>query len=123
MNNLYRIIGLTALLILVSFLWPAWWWILFLPVFFMMATVRNLITAFGNAFVAGSVSWGIVAFIQYLTNSDIIVQRMAKLFALPSGILLLLIVVLLAGILAGIAGMLGASVRSLLVKEQKNYYY
>lgn len=123
MKNGLRILGLTLLLLVVSWLFPAWWWILFLPVAFMAASLRNLVSAFGNAFVAGVLAWGSIALFQYVTGSETIANRVAQLFGLQSGVILLLVVMLLAGVIAGVSGMTGAAIRSLLFPKKKEYYY
>lgn len=123
MKSISRIISLIFLILFISWLFPAWWWILIIPFIFMTFLVRNLWAGFGNAFLAGLFSWGGIAIFQFSTGSEIIAGRVAKLFGLPSGVLILLVVMFLAAIMAGIAGMTGSALRSLFVKEQKSYYY
>ena len=123
MKNIFRIILLTICLLITSWVFPAWWWILFLPVVFMAFTVRNLLTGFGNAFIAGLLAWGSIATFQFLTGSEVIANRVAQLFGVQSGVILLLIVFLLAGIIAGLSGMTGSALRSLIVPKKENYYY
>lgn len=123
MKNGIRILGLTICLLLASWIYQAWWWILFLPVLFMALTHRNLFTGFGNGFVAGLLSWGIVSSYLFLTGSEVISNRVAQLFGLQSGVVLLIVVMLLAGLIAGFSGMLGGAIRSLLVPKKKQYYY
>lgn len=123
MKSLLRIIGLAILLFVANWIYPAWWWILFLPTVFMFVFSKKAIIGFGNSFVAGLICWGSMLTYQYIQGSDLIAERVSKLFGLNNGLLFVLVVALLGSLIASIGGGTGASLRSLFHKKKKYIYY
>lgn len=116
-------IALVISILLLSWFFPFWWWVFFIPLAIMALTTRKIIPAFIICFGAGFLSWGGMATYQYLTDSKIIAGRVAQLFGLNQGFYMVLVVALLAALIAAFSGMFGASIRSLMMKEKTNYYY
>lgn len=123
MKSFLRIIGLSILLFTVNWVYPAWWWVLFLPTLFMFVFSRKTLTGFGNGFVAGLICWGGTIAYQYTQGSDLIAERVAKVFGLNNGILLVIAIALLGSLFASIGGGTGAALRSLFHKKKKYIYY
>lgn len=123
MKSLLRIFGLTALLFIVNWMYPAWWWILFLPILFMFIFSKKPIIGFMNGFISGFICWGGVLTFEYLKGSDLIANRISMMFGLNNGLLLVLIITILGGLFASIGGGTGASLRSLFYKKKKYIYY
>lgn len=123
MKGLIRIIVLIVLIVGLNWFYPLWWSIMVLPLFLMTLFVRKPLVGFINGFVAGAFAWGIITLYQYFNGSELIAEKMAKVFGLPENAsLMLLIVILLGALLAGLGGLTGASLRAV-IKPEKKYIY
>jgi hypothetical protein len=89
---------------------PYWWWILVVP--FGMALSRPMTgwEAFRMGSCSAGVVWLIGAGMAFATTSQIIAWRMASMFQLGNGWVVLAVTALLAMILGGISGAAGQSV-------------
>ena len=91
----------------------------FLP-WWTLAVVCICVTLFfrltsGKAFVAGFsgvfILWLLIALFKDFSNEQILSARMAQLFHLPGSILFMLVAALIGGVVGGLAGWSGATVR------------
>lgn len=123
MKSFLRITGLFILLFTANWMYPAWWWILFLPMIFMFIFSKKAITGFGNSFIAGLICWGGMLTYQYIEGSDLIAERVSKVFGVNNGLLLVIVVALIGSLFASLGGGTGASLRSLFHKKKKYIYY
>lgn len=89
-----------------------WWWT-FVPLIVLLAYLlrsRNwLARPFLTGFVAIFLLWGGAALWQDLGNEGLLSYRMAGLFSLPSGWMLVLITGLIGGLLGGLAAWTGSA--------------
>jgi len=78
--------------------------------------------AFLSGFMAISVLWGLHALIIDQQNGAILSTRIAKLFELPSPILVVLATALVGGAVGGLSSMTGAFLSSALKPQRKSKY-
>lgn len=123
MKSFLRIFGLTTLLFIANWMYPAWWWILFLPILFMFIFSKKPSVGFANGFISGFICWGSILVFEYIKGSDLIANRISNVFGLNNGLLLVVIIALFGSLFASIGGGTGSSLRSLFHKKKKYIYY
>lgn len=123
MKGLLTIIIVALLISLTSWLIPAWWWIMLVPLVFGIIIKTKVHTAALLSFFGGFLAWAGSSLFQYFRNSEVISEKVAELFGLPNGIILALIAGLIAGIISAIAGATGSSIHSIVAKPKKKYEY
>lgn len=96
--------------LLVQLLVPVWW--LFVPVTALAAFLlaRSSAAGFAVGFLVNALIWLIWAGTIDHLNHSILSNRLAGVFGLPNGILLVVIGAVLAGLLGGLAGLGGAAI-------------
>jgi len=63
--------------------------------------------------------WAVMALTQYLTGSRLISDKMAVVFKMPNGIVLIVVQALIGALLAGFAALTGQSMRRLISNSKK----
>jgi hypothetical protein len=91
------------------------WWSIALVAFIIgYFNTQNAFQAFVAGFVAVSILWGGYAFFLDHANEQILSSKIAQLFTLSSGYLLILITALVGGLVAGLAALSGKLVKAIL---------
>ena len=106
-------IFLLVAIFLIGFSGVAWWW-LAVPAALTGLVQRSYKRAFTDAFLSAFVIWAAVALSQDAQTGFRISQRVAGVFHLPLNALALVMTGLVAGLLAGTAGMSGQSIRQII---------
>jgi len=101
-------------LILVNFLFPAWWWIQVLPFLWGIFFFRASGEAFWYGGLAGAIMWTGAAAWLWGNYGYYIVPRIANLLQLPYSGLLLLIVLVISFLSAGLAAAGGYFLRAII---------
>ncbi len=113
LGNYLIILVATALL---QFILP-WWIIAVVPFLVCLWRSNHAGIAFGVSMAAVSTVWLAYAIFIHNSTQGSMSNRIAELFSLPSGAMLMFLVTLLSGVVAGVSGMAGYYVRQLFVKE------
>ncbi|MBM3295374.1 MAG: hypothetical protein FJY82_12760 [Candidatus Aminicenantes bacterium] len=100
-----------AVLLVLHLLTPWWWWVAVVPFVYGLVFAKNDERAFWEGFLAGAVVWGGAAAFFFLTSGGLIAGRMAGMFRLGKGWLMLALTALLGGLVAGLASFAGRSLR------------
>ncbi len=112
-NNYLIILVATAVLQL----FMPWWVIVLVPFAVCLWRSRHPGKAYAASLAAVSTVWLTYATFIHNGTEGNMSNRIAELFSLPNGAVLLTIVSLLSGFVAGFAGLAGYYVRQLFVKE------
>lgn len=91
----------------------SWWAFPLVSFFIALFLGKNWIDSTLNSFAAGVVVWGGFTFWSYSSYEATFFDNFANLLTLPSGLVLIMVTALLGGILSGLAGAAGYSVRLL----------
>lgn len=112
-NNYLIILVATAVLQL----FLPWWVIVLVPFVVCAWRSHHPGKAYAVSLAAVSTVWLTYATFIHNSTQGNMSNRIAELFSLPNGAVLLLVVSLVSGIVAGFAGLAGYYVRQLFVKE------
>ncbi len=98
-----------------SFFLP--WWSLAIAAFVVEFLLhQHAFKAFLASFIAGLIFWGGWSFWIDSANSYIMSTRMADMIGVGEGYLLIIITMILGGLIAGLSGWAGQSIRNLFAK-------
>lgn len=93
------------------------WWSLAVVAFLVgVSTDLNKFKIFLSALVGSALVWGGYALYIYTTTGAILTPKMAGVFGLSQAWLLVLVSALVAGIIGGMAGLTGKTLRALIQK-------
>jgi len=106
----------TIALLILHILTPFWWWIAVVPLVYGFFFAKEDERSFWEGFLAGAVVWGGAAAFFFFTSGKIIAGRMAGMFRLGKGWLMLALTAILGGLVAGLASFAGHSFR---IKKRK----
>lgn len=98
-------------------LFMPWWVIVLVPFVVYLLRSESPLVAYGISLAAVSTVW--LAYATFLHNSTqgSMSNRIAEIFYLPNAAILITVVTLLSGFVAGFAGTAGSQVRQLFVKQ------
>jgi hypothetical protein len=88
---------------------PFWWWIMVIPFVYGFVATSSLKDSFSSGALSAGLVWFSASLFYFLTSSNIIAQRMAIMFHLGFGLVLVIITALIAAIAGGCAAALGYS--------------
>ncbi len=90
------------------------WWAFPLVSFFLALFLgKGWIDSTLHSFAAGVLVWGGLTFWSYSSYDTTFFDNFANLLTLPSGLVLIMVTALLGGLLSGLAGAAGCSIRAL----------
>jgi len=93
------------------------WWSMAIAAFIVSFGIgKKPLSTFLSGFCACGLVWLLYALFIHFTKGDLMTERIAQLFTLPSSWLLYLITLLLAAIIGGFASWSGLSLKHLLKK-------
>jgi len=96
---------LILLIFPLSFFLP-WWG--FIPACFLIGfKSKSMMQSFFISFFAMFLVWGLMSYFQNIYSHGLMAQKMAQLFSLPWGWLMILITAILGALLGGIWGSIG----------------
>jgi hypothetical protein len=111
-------IGLVALgSFLLQMLLP-WWAIAIMPLLAGYILCRKPGRAFWAGFLGIFLLWGIHALVVHIRTDGILSNKIAELFYLPSGILLVFVTAIFGAIPAGLSGLTGFYLKRLRAKKR-----
>ena len=96
----------------------SWWWVMAVPFLYGLTFAGSGWRALRDAFLAAGLLWLGSAVFFYLAGSALIAGRMAGLFGLGQGWLMIIVTALVAGVAAAFAGTAGYSVKRILKKSR-----
>lgn len=88
-----------------------WWTIALIPFLVMIWRPETSINAFITGFFAIALLWFCYGLYSHMSTDGIMSNRIAEIFSLPNGILLLIITTIVGGIVGGVSGLSGYFVR------------
>ncbi|MCE7068824.1 hypothetical protein LZG74_00830 [Dyadobacter sp. CY327] len=92
-----------------------WWVIAIVPFLVFLVRQTNAANAFWTGFAATGLLWMAYGFYLNFISDGAMSDRIAGIFSLPNGILLLLVSALLGGLTGGLAGLSGQLVRRMFI--------
>jgi hypothetical protein len=92
---------------------PYWWWVMIVPFVFGAAAAKGGWRAIRTGFFSAGLLWLGAGTYFYLTGSQIIATRMARMFGLGQPWTMIAATALVAALAAGLAGYTGYAVRGL----------
>jgi len=105
--NFLLILIVTALLQLFT----PWWTIALVPFLVMIWRPSTSAFAFMTGFLAIALLWFCYGLYLHITTDGIMSNRIAEIFSLPNGILLLVVTTIVGGVVGGMSGLSGSLVR------------
>jgi hypothetical protein len=102
---------LTAVLAFVAGMYLEWWSIAIVAFLVALLLPQGLGRSFLAGFLGIFLLWGVLSLWIDIKNDSLLSNKMAGLFGLPSGILLVLITALVGALVGGFAAMSGSSLR------------
>lgn len=111
--NFIIIIIITALLQVFA----PWWVIAIVPFLVFLIRPSTPGNAFGTGFAAILVLWLAYEFYLHFISDGAMSNRIASIFSLPNGILLLFVAALVGGLTGGLAALSGCLLRRIFVSE------
>ncbi|MCF0038455.1 hypothetical protein [Dyadobacter fanqingshengii] len=109
--NFLIILLITALLQIVA----PWWVVAIVPFLVFLIRQTNASNAFWTGFAAIALLWMAYGFYLHFLSDGAMSDRIAGIFSLPNGIVLLLISALVGGLTGGLAGLSGLLVRRIFI--------
>jgi hypothetical protein len=95
-----------------------WWWVMAVPFLYGLTFAGSGWRAMRDAFLAAGLLWLGSAVFFYATGSALIARRMAGMFGLGLGWLMVIVTALVAGIAAAVAGYAGYAVKAIFKKSR-----
>jgi hypothetical protein len=113
--NFIFILVLTAVL---QFFAP-WWVIAIVPFIIHLWRPTEAFKSFWNSFLAIAALWLSYGYYFHLISNGAISDRIALIFSLPNGLLLLLVSAVIGGLTGGFAGLSGFLIRDIFTRESR----
>ena len=121
MIHLVRMIAIGVLVFLCGGIVP-WWGMILLALLVQVVFVnRTTGWAFLEGFLGVGLCWLLVSLYKYGMSDGLLTKRMAGLFHLPSPLLLLFVTVVIGGLMGGLGGATGYSLRQGFLKMWERY--
>lgn len=108
-----------VLILLLQFIVPFWWWIMIVPFAYCVIRASSGRDGFWNGAICAGVVWLAASFYMFLTTSDIVAERVADMFFVRFGWVLIILTTIVAVIAGGVAGCAGYFVKAIFIKEKK----
>ena len=102
--NFLIILVATAIL---QFFTP-WWTIALVPFLIMIWRPETSLKSFSISFMAIAILWLSYGLYLHTTTDGAMSNRVAEIFSLPNGLLLLLVTTIVGGLVGGLAGLAGS---------------
>lgn len=102
---------LTAVLAFVAGMYLEWWSIAIVAFLVALLLPQSLGRSFLAGFLGIFILWGVLSLWIDIKNDSLLSTKMAELFGLPAGILLVLVTALVGALVGGFAAMSGSSLR------------
>ncbi len=96
---------------LIGWIFP-WWSVFLLGVLGGTLFSKNGWAGFFFSLLGVFLTWTVLAFVLDTKNDGLLSGRMAEMFSLPSGSLMILVSALIGGLVAGVGGLLGSLIRN-----------
>ncbi|MCF2445891.1 hypothetical protein L0657_18160 [Dyadobacter sp. CY345] len=92
-------------------LFMPWWTIALIPFLVMIWRAKSGFHSFITGFLAIAFLWFSYGLYSHLSTDGIMSNRIAEIFSLPNGVLLLIVTTIVGGIVGGLSGLSGYFVR------------
>lgn len=102
-----------AILAAILQVFTPWWVIAIVPFMILIWRPVRPVAAFWTGFGGIAITWLIYGYYQHFISDGAISDRVAQLFSLPNGIILLLVTSLIGGLVGGFSGAAGYWVRQI----------
>ncbi|GGM72583.1 hypothetical protein GCM10010967_00050 [Dyadobacter beijingensis] len=104
---------IVAILSAILQIFTPWWVIAIVPFVILLWRPATSPGAFWTGFGGIAVPWLIYGYYQHFISDGALSDRVAKIFMLPSGLLLLLVTAMISGLVGGFSGLSGYWVRQI----------
>ena len=94
-----------------------WWVVAVVPFLVLLIRPATASGAFGTGFLSISLLWLAYGFYLHLMSDGAMSDRIAGIFSLPNGLLLLLVSAIIGGLTGGLAGLSGSLTRKVFAAE------
>jgi hypothetical protein len=109
---------LTALMALILQLFLPWWSIAIAGFIAGALFIQKPGKAFLNGFFGIFALWSAVSLYIYVVNEGLLAERLADIFSLPHGLLVVLLTALIGGICGGLSAVTGNLLRIIIDKQK-----
>ena len=117
MKILFKIILTAALTYLLQYFFP--WWTAVLAAFIIAILIRSTwINDFLSGFLGVGLLWGIMAWMIDMQTNSILTSKIAVLFGLENATYLILVTGVIGGIAGGLGALSGNQIKGLFAKEK-----
>jgi len=110
-------LGCLLVMLVLQVLTPFWWWVMIVPFAYGAAVAKSGWKAVRTGFLSAGLLWLGSSLYFFLTGSQTVTERMAKMFGLGASWLMILVTALVAGIAAAFSGYAGFAVRALFKRK------
>ena len=94
-------------------LFAPWWTIALVPFLIILWRPLTPLHAFATGFLAIALLWFFYGLYLHISTEGAMSNRIAEIFSLPNGILLLVVTTIVGGIIGGLSGLSGYFVRKI----------
>ena len=113
------VVILLGLLLGLQILTGDWWWVMAVPFLYGLTFGPSGWRAIRDGFLSAGMFWLGSALFFYIAGSALIAKRMAGMFGLGLGWLMIIVTALVAGLAAAFAGYAGYAVKALFKKNPR----
>ncbi len=112
-----RVLFCFLVILVLQILTPFWWWIMAVPFFYCTFKVNSAWEGFRTGVFSAGLLWLIYSSYLYLNGSEIIAYRVSNMIQLETEWLMIIITALIAAVAAGISGLAGFSLKTVLKQK------
>lgn len=98
--------------------WILPWWGFCAICFLLGHKFKSASSSFFTAFVSIASVWLIVTYIQNMQSHGLIAEKMAEVFSLPNGIVMIVVSAIFGGLLAGLWSLSGYLLHQIILKSK-----
>ena len=107
-----------VLMLALQILTGAWWWVMAVPFLYGLTFASSGWRAIRDGFLAAGLLWLGSALFFYVAGSALLARRMAGMFGLGLGWLMIIVTALVAGMAAAFAGDAGYAIKGIFKKSR-----
>lgn len=114
-----KIIISMVIILILQLLIPYWWWVMIVPFAIALTGENSILRGARLGFASAGLLWLLTSTFFYLTGSQVIAERIAHMFKLNYGWMMIIVSALVGAISGGIAGGAGSALRSIIMPKKR----